>query len=292
VEESNNYETDHLNHDPAFCLAPGLFRSFPKGKRNDLFLDLTYDTPEAVYHFLGRYILGPMEMRVLQGIIALAAIGDEDGNKLLLSPDTSSETGLEHRRTLELKDAAIDKPALITNTAFYRLGKEIGYSITTYRSGHQVNRLRDSLERLWLASVITTNKATGVRAGSRLLSQYQNNRNGTFTVAINFQVAETILGINKRYTRLEMAEIRALKTDSARLIHQRLCGWIDPGKTKNIGLEALCEYVWFDQAFTPSTLRNRRQAVRKALTELESLDWTIKEYVDSKFAITRRGILN
>lgn len=45
-----------------------------------------------------------------------------------------------------------------------------------------------------------------------------------------------------------MAEVRVLQTDPARLMHQRLCGWIDPGKSGRVELDTLCGYVWPDEA--------------------------------------------
>jgi hypothetical protein len=148
------------------------------------------------------------------------------------------------------------------------------------------------MERLWATTCIIEDITTGVREGCNLLSKYQSTKKSNFTVALNIRMAETILGINKKYTRIDMAEIRALKTDPARLIHQHLCGWIDPGKTGKIGLEALCDYVWTDPSVNLNTLKKRRKAIRTALDEFESLGWMVKEYVEGKFEITRRGLPN
>jgi hypothetical protein len=293
MENTNHYKTDHVNHDSVLCLAPGLFRSVSKGEAKKTLMDITHEIPgQATYRFLGP-VLTPRELRILQGLVAISAVcGSNSDNKILLHHDTISDVGKEHRRTLELEGAASEKPALVVKTTFYELGKEIGWADTSFDSGKQINQLKDAMERLWAVSIIVKDLKTEATEGSRLLSKYGATKDGKFIVAINFHVAETILGVRKKYTRLDMAEIRALKTDQARLIHQRLCGWIDPGKTGKIGLEGLCEYIWHEPTFKPSSLRSRRQRARKALKELEGLAWSVNEYVESKFIITRRPMPN
>ena len=73
----------------------------------------------------------------------------------------------------------------------------------------------------------------------------------------------------------------------ARLMHQRLCGWIDPGKSGRVELDTLCGYVWPGQATNPNTLKTRRQAARRALPELAALGWAVSEYAKNKFEIGR-----
>jgi hypothetical protein len=291
--ETNSFKTDHLNHDSIVCLTPGLFRSSPKGRKGEA-LFLTYETPKTTFEFMGPFILGPKEMRVLQGLIALSSVSGDDGkSKLELNQGTVSAAGLEHRRTLEPSGGAFAKTSVVTRTTFYELAKEIGYADSSFHSGHQTKQLRSVLERLWATSLIAEDKDTGVREGSHFLSQYQSDpKTGKFTVAINFHVTETILGLNKKYTRIDMAEIRALKTDPARLIHQRLCAWIDQGKAGKITLEGLNEYVWHEPATNVNTMRRRKTIIRKALAELESLGWTVDEYVKNKYLITRRDTPN
>lgn len=73
---------------------------------------------------------------------------------------------------------------------------------------------------------------------------------------------------------------------SFRLLHQRLCGWIDPGKTGKASIDTLCGYVWPSEA-SGSTMRKRRQRVREALPELVALGWTVTEFAAGKYDITR-----
>ena len=85
----------------------------------------------------------------------------------------------------------------------------------------------------------------------------------------------------------EGVDVRGVKTDPARLMHQRLCGWIDPSKSGRVGLDTLCGYIWPDEATNPNTLKTRRQTARKALAELAAVGWTLNEYAKGKWEIKR-----
>jgi hypothetical protein len=289
MSEKIVFRTDHLRHSSAFCLANGLFRSVPKGKRKDMFLDAEYETTEAIYHFESRHALGVTEMRVMQGLIALAPICGKQGNRMVVGPETTSDMGLAHRQTLELIDNGLKMDALVVETSFYQLAKEIGYSDTSFNSGQQVKILRTALERLWSVTVLVVYKNGSLREGYHILSKYRSTPDNKFTVAINPHIAECVIGTRK-YSRIEMSEIRALKTDSARFIHQRLCGWINPGKDGRVQIDTLCGYVWPEQALNIKTIQKRKRTVRGALEELTKLGWTVNEYAKEKFTIIRRGI--
>lgn len=84
-----------------------------------------------------------------------------------------------------------------------------------------------------------------------------------------------------------MDEVRGLQTDPARLIHQRLCGFIDLGKSRLVELETLCGYVWPDQTTNQNTIKKRRKTARKALAELVAVGWKLDEYARAKWEIRR-----
>src|SRR5690625_6564783 len=100
-------------------------------------------------------------------------------------------------------------------------------------------------------------------------------------------MSEAFLGI-RPYARIDMAEVRVLQTDPARLMHQRLCGWIDPGKSGRVELDTLCGYVWPDEA-NAEAMKKRRQTARKALAELADVGWVVNEYDNGKLEIKGPG---
>lgn len=266
----------HARHDPAICLVPGLFRSLKRGdyKKEKLHLTYEFGAKEKI-EFLSYEPLGAEELRVLQGLIAMA--GKE---KLVLRADVRGKTGIELREGLELQGDAMTASALVVKSSLYELAKEIGY---TTNSGSVVKQIEKCIERLWAVSI----KASSPNGwnGFRLLSSVNvSYKTGKLLVAINPRITEAIFG-SKPHTRINMAEVRKLKSGPARILHQRLSAMISQGQTKKILPETLLTYIWPDSA-EGSTLRMRRLALRKAITEIVTTDaWDIKE----GYQITRKG---
>ena len=279
-----SFDLTHARHDPAHCLAPGLFRSLKRGERKKLKLDITYQHGADSIRFWGPEPLGADDLRVLQGLIAMAAVSGDKGRGIMLHPEPATEGGQQLRLWLELKWDAIEKDAMVAKGSFRQLAKEIGFADD---GGKQLKAIRESIERLWAVSVII--ERDGKRQGFRILSDYASDEHdGKLFVAVNPRLAEAIAG-ERQHARINMEEVRALDSDPARLIHQRLCGWIDPAKSGRVTLDSLCSYVWPDEA-NAEAMKKRRQTARKALLELGALGWTIKEYAAAKYEIWRPAL--
>ena len=280
-----SFDLTHVRHDPAHCLAPGLFRSLKRGERKRLKLDVTYTHGEDSIRFWGPEPLGVDDLRILQGLVAMAAISGDGGRGIVLRNETESEVGQQLRLLLDLKWDAVEKDAMVAKGSFRQLARELGYADD---GGSQFKTIRDSIERLWAVSVIV--ERNGQRQGFRILSDYvSDDREGKLFVSLNPRLAEAVMG-ERPHTRLDMTEVRALQTDPARLIHQRLSGWIDAGKSGRVELDTLCNYVWPDETKNPNTLKKRRQTARKALAELISVGWAVHEYAKGKWEIRRPGV--
>lgn len=283
-----NFDLTHVRHDPAHCLAPGLFRSLKRGDRKRLKLDVTYQYGEDSIRFWGPEPLGADDLRVLQGLVATAAISGEGGRGILLRPDPKSGVGEQLRLFLDLKWDAVEKDAMVVKGSYRQLAREIGYATD---GGSQFKNIRKCIERLWAVSVIVDRD--GKRQGFRILSEYASDEGtGKLFLALNPRLAEAIMG-ERAHTRIEMQEVRALGDDAV-LIHQRLCAWIDVGKSGRIGLDSLCGYVWPDAPYLlmpeqkkSSLHRQHHLKVRRALKELLTLEWLVDEYAKEKFEITR-----
>jgi len=270
------FKVTHVRHDPSHCLCPGLFRSLKRGEHKSGKLDVTYTFGDESIRFWGPEPLGADDLRVLQGLIAMA--GPEG---FFLPSEPKTEAGQQLRSLLELKWDAIQQNALVVKGSFRQLAREIGYKKF---GGEQLKAIRKSIERIWAISVIAIRGRK--RAGFRILSGYRSDEQSEeFFVAINPKLTAAVLG-RYRHIRLEMAEVRAIKSDLVRLIHQRLCGWINPGKAGCVELDMLCSYVWPDQA-NSELMKKRRQRVRKAISELVTIGWTVNEYAKGKWKISR-----
>lgn len=276
-----SFDLTHARHDPAHCLVPGLFRSLKRGDRKKLKLDVTYDFGAERIRFWGPEPLGADDMRVLQGLVALAATAGSDGRAILLHPEPATDAGQQLRLLLETKFDALSKDALVAKGSYRQLAREMGYG--DIEGGAAFKAIRDCIERLWAVSVIV--ERGGARQGFRILAEYaSNDADGRLFVALNPRLAGAILG-ETQHLRIDMAEVRKLNSDPARLMHQRL-HWINAGGTKPVTLDTLCSYAWPDEC-APATMRQRRVVARKALTELADLGWTVEEYAKGKFNISR-----
>ncbi|GAA3711567.1 hypothetical protein GCM10022421_18730 [Oceanisphaera sediminis] len=101
-----SFELTHVRHDPAHCLAPGLFRSLQRGERKRLKLDVTYTHGFDSIRFWGPEPLGVDDLRVLQGLVAMAAISGDGGRGIVLGNETESEIGQQLRLLLDLNVVA------------------------------------------------------------------------------------------------------------------------------------------------------------------------------------------
>lgn len=265
VKPKNKHSLSHVRHDPAHCLAPGLFRALKRGERKRSKLDVTYDYGDGKrIEFKGPEPLGADDPRILQGLVAMAG-----PNGLVLGPEPKTPGGQQLRLFLEPKWEAVTADAMVVKGSYRALAREVGYADI-----EDSRPIRECIERLWTVSIIAQNGRK--RQGFRLLAEYASDEaDGHLYVALNPLIAQAVMG-GGQHVRISMDEVRALDSEAARLLHQRLCGWIDPGKTGKASIDTLCSYVWPSEA-SSSAMRKRRQRVREALPELEALGWSVVE---------------
>lgn len=277
----SSHDLTHARHDPAHCLAPGLFRSLKRGERKRRKLDVTYTFGEGEsMRFVGFEPLGADDMRLLQGIVALGG-----PNGILLTPEPSTATGQQLRLFLEPRFDAIEQDGLVVRESLPKLLAEVGMT----DGGDNIKALKASLLRMSNVTILVTKGRR--QASFHLMSHAFDEADGRLWVALNPRVAEAILG-RRPFARIDMAEVRALQTDPARLIHQRLCGWIDPGKAGRVELDTLCGYIWLDEVTNVNAIKKRRQTARKALAELAAVGWNLDEYAKGKWEIKRPAPTN
>ena len=268
------HDLSYAQHDPAHCLAPGLFRSLKRGERKKSKLDVTYRFGEnESMQFMGFELLGADDMRLLQGIVAL---GGPKG--LLLTPEPTTEIGQKLRMFLDLDFEAIKQDGLIVSRSLSKLLTEVGMT----DSGDNIKALKASLLRMSSTTILVTKGQQ--KDAFTLMSHVFHEAN--LWIALNPRIAGAILGC-RPHTRIVMAEVRSLQTDPARLMHQRLCGWINPGMSGCIVLDKLCRYIWHDEATNPNTMKTRHRVARKALSEFVAVGWTVTEYAKGKWKIKR-----
>lgn len=268
----------YARHEPHHCLTPGLFKSYKRGDRKKLKQYAKYEiSPDGKQYVEFKCFdpLGVDDMRVLQGVVALSG-----PNGIVLEPSPIDKETNQLRMKLVTEEEAINEDGRLLSSSLADLCKLIGLS-----GGGESNRLiLASLERLHNVSVKLVTEENGRLCTriSRILSYSYSEvtkdySEGRVKVAINPIIARSVVG-DKRYIKINLAEVRALKTDAAVLIHQRLCGWIDIGKERSVSMEKLFEYVWHDATdITQDGIKYRRKTIRKAIEELRSIGWHINE---------------
>lgn len=275
------YELHHARHEPGHCLS-GLFRSIKKGERKKGKLDVTYKSGETTLRFVGFEFLGVDDLRVLQGLISM---GGPSKLRLRLDGSAKTEIGRILAVALNPREYAKNMIARYIETTIYKLMKEIGYKTD---SKPQYKLVDNSLTRM--ANVTMFVEIDGIKWSSNLLSFSLNEHTKELSVALNPLVTRAILG-EIRYTWIDMNEVRKLKTDAARLIHERLCAWVDQGKTSlPVSIDKITGYVWPDKA-TEKTNQKRRERARKALKEIEDTGWKMDEVKKGVFKFTRPTVL-
>ncbi len=265
-----NFETTHARHDRAHCLCPGLFRSFARGQRKKVPLDVVYEFGDEKIEVSGPALLSAFDLRVMQGLVALAGLA----GLTIDMEQPKTEAGERLAQSLEPIGAAAKEQAVAVQGSFYQLAREIGLSCPD--GGKEARLIRDSIERLWKTSMII--ERNGKRKGYRLLGDdYESTteRGGRLQVSLNPRITAAIMG--NQHTRIDMCEVRKLHGDPARLLHQRLCGFVDHGATHPtpISETTLAGYVWHDAEVDTgsSTFRMRRKVIKTAIAELEALGW-------------------
>ncbi|MFH7040770.1 replication protein C, IncQ-type [Paucibacter sp. JuS9] len=270
--------TVFARHDAAHCNAPGLFRPLKKGDYKRLKLDVTYVYGKTELRFRGPEPLGGTELRVLQAIVASA--GPSTRNLKVAAPAGDLGERLAQRLAFLGQDA--DTELRVVSTTLGALIAEAGYK-SDCRS--QRESMRESLRRL---AAVTIFCIEGSRERSmRVLSYDVDMDTGGLSIAINARLSAAVAGGG--YTHICMDEVRALKSDPARVLHQRLCGYINPGKRHltAIGVDTLVGHVYGElKGVAAATIRQRRSTVRGALKELVELSWDVRP-VGTAYSIER-----
>lgn len=281
--------------DPDCALAPGLFRSLPKGeaaRKHRLEVVCTSGAVGSTVTFKSPDLLGADDMRVLQGVMALVT-RDAAGDGALHLAEPQDAEGAQLVLGFEAKDDLKNHIALRINGSWRAVARAVGLDPG---SGPVLKKIQKSVERLCGLSVVMDSPV--FRGAIHFMAAVWTKNGGgggagDLKLALNPRLAGIALSglgeMGEKYIRIDLGEVRALRTDAGRLIHQRLCGWIDPGTSGKVRLDTLCGYVWPEDAPTRQAMAKRRQRVRRALRELQRFGrpWVVSEYGPGRFEIGR-----
>ena len=273
VEDILNDKTENnifAKHDRAHCLCPRLFKIGITQKNYDKEkLDIRYQFSESEsLRFLCAEPLGVFDMRLLQRLIAYSG-----PNGMLL--DTTSESYKRNRLFIDPIFEMANKDGLVLNANISFLLNSMGYE----KSGQNIKKIIDSMERLANVTISVSGKKISIPF--QLLSYCYDIIDQKYYIVLNPRLTDVIYGTVKQFVRLSIGEDNSLKTDIARVISQRLCAWIDPGKSGKISIDTLYSYLWDpkdDENISPLTIRSRKTKIRKAVLEFADIGWKVKKH--------------
>lgn len=254
----------HARHNAWHCTTPGLFRSLQKGSRKKQKLDVQHVIGDVRIHFTGYEPLGGNDLRLLQGLVAWAGL---DGMVLSPCPDESQKISSELRKSLQTAESGSAEDAIFLQVSLTRLLHEIGVAA----SGKSIADAHQILKRLASVTVFFTQGA--VTASSRLLGFVVDGETHKLWVALNSHLAKSIIGSGRNFTRINLDEVRLLKTDAGRIIHQRLCVWVNPGARRKVSVDVLCGYAWHEPAPTANSLCKRLERLHHAVADIQQCGW-------------------
>ena len=269
-------ELTHARMEPAIAGCPGLFiarrrqcKGMPGPAACDA-LDVIYQLGDIELRMLSAHRPRPADLLLLVVLLALAGPGRcEPGEK---------ERALVDALACEPAPAAAGTIVVRTNRA--RLLEECGVS----DGGSTREALIDSLIRLSGLMALVSHGSQKV--SMHLLSFTIDTATGEISVALSPRLSSAILG--GRHIRLELPELRELG-EHARVLYVRLCNWVDPGRTRRIGVDALVQYLWAAPPARGSLVRKRVYRVRRAMAELAQLHgWHVEpDRRAAQYSITR-----
>jgi hypothetical protein len=154
------------------------------------------------------------------------------------------------------------------DTTFVALAEAIGM-----QGGSAPARIRTAVKLLHGVSIEVASESRAF-VMEHLIKRLEGRKGGSVHVELSPALALAVLGSPGEYLRVDMDEVRRLRSDPARLLHHRL-HWVNAGETRSVRIDTLVGYVYPEPA-EGATLRKRRKRVREALDELQNfLGWAI-----------------
>lgn len=186
LSRPNQFRYNYAKHDPAHCTAKGLFQPLKRAERKKQEHTVLHKYGDVTLEFKCSEPLGADDLRVLQGLLALASpIADPE----VLTANTPPENQ-KLRDSLKLSESANHLETLVVQATRYQLAKEIGLTL----SGSTFPRIKASIIRMCSVSILATDK-DGRRTGYNLIGGYSSQANeALIRVALNPRLTAAILG--------------------------------------------------------------------------------------------------
>lgn len=242
-------------HDPALCSLPGLFRVVSDDLRTAtrVALRLRADHGPLTIELHNSTLLNGLDLAVLQALVALAVTGDTIApaeKDFLTNDERELVKGLEAPATYDYKRQRIVEEVQHLHFSNSALLELIGWSVC--RDNRAL--VQACLQRLATCVMIVYPKDNPkmwqrFHLLSTINTRADTDRWSRTHVALNPRLSQIVLGNARRHTRIALDETRQLgKHQAARILHQRLCAWIDEGATRSVTYATLVGYLYPNDA--------------------------------------------
>lgn len=250
----------------AWALAP-IFRPLMRASDRD-HLDVRVRVGQGEVMVVGRWALGIDDQDVL---LALLRIAEHQERCPQIGPAPATPVGQSARDHLEADGLARAQTTIAIRTTLRELARTAGH----VESGASLARVNESLRHLGQATVIL-NAGTARWTQAHVIGAARVD-DGRVMVALHPDLAQALLGGKQAVTRIDMVAYRSLKSDAAKRLYVRLCGWLDAGRERRVRVDKLAEGVWMGEPSGPDMARARRRRTCLALTEIGALEgWTVR----------------
>lgn len=271
---------DHARVDPSHCLTDGLFRPLKRQSFEGQSLSVKYKYKN--YTFWWRNYC-PLNITDQSVFLAVHRLASEKARVRVVGVEDESSTMKDVRTALKLKYDATDLDILVLETTVNEIAQTMGIT----DSGANFKQIKESLIRLsGVSFVIYKGDDVTTLFWQANLFSYLAGLDKKLAIGINPMLSRALAG--GQYTFVDMREQRILSGEVAKRLHVWLSSWLKAGNSDKIQLDLLVPHIWGDVS-DKSKLRIRRFYLRKALSEIDSLEgWTCFEESESGFVIIKR----
>lgn len=250
----------------AWALAP-IFQPLARTSDRD-HLDVRVNVGQGEVMVVGRWALGIDDQDVL---LALLRIAEHQERCPQVDPAPSTPAGQSARDNLAADGLARAQSTIAVRTTLRELARTAGH----VESGESLARVSESLRHLGQATVIL-NAGTTRWTQAHVIGAAKVD-DGQVMVALHPDLAQALLGGRRAVTRIDMTAYRSLKSEPAKRLYVRLCGWLDPGRERRVRVDKLAAGVWPGEPSGTDMVRARRRRTCLALDEIGALDgWTVR----------------
>jgi hypothetical protein len=192
----------------------------------------------------------------------------------IVSANPKHELNVLLRAKLNLDgDGVVGMSTIAARSTAYEILKELGR--VPGKSAYAW--LENSLDRLAGASFKF--KSGEAIEGFHLMSWSarfeKNGKLESVGFCINPYSASVVLGDKGGYVLLHRDERAQLNSEESRALHSVLCGLVDMGSERILGVDTLADRVYsrYEEIITAKALRSRRSSIIRASVEIDALDY-------------------